>query len=92
MKNGTFAHRLQSVMEAGNLTAADLARWFGRPDPTVRGWINDEHDLGGAQLDVAHVEVQLNKLECLLKKKQGLPVPQMTRAKRIDYLKKLRAA
>ena len=73
-------------MRDGNLTGADLARWFDRPDPTVRGWISGSHDLGGAQLDAAYVEAQLNKLERLLKKKQGLPVPRLTPAKRIEHL------
>jgi hypothetical protein len=91
MKNGSFSHRLQHVMEAGNLTGADLARWFGRPDPTVRGWISGDHVLGGAQLDVAYVEAQLIKLEGLLKKKRGLPVPQMTRIKRKQHLDSLKA-
>ena len=68
MKIGAFSHRLQTVMRDGNLTGADLARWFDRPDPTVRGWISGDHDLGGAQLDVAFVEAQLVKLEKLLKK------------------------
>ena len=77
-------------MRDGNLTGADLARWFDRPDPTVRGWISGSHDLGGAQLDAAYVEAQLNKLERLLKKKQGLPVPRLTPAKRIEHLNDLK--
>ena len=91
MKNGSFAHRLQAIMRDGNLTGADLARWFDRPDPTVRGWIKGSHVLGGAQLDVAYVEAQLNKLERLLKKKRGLPVPRMTPTKRIEHLQALKA-
>ena len=59
--NGSFSNRLQAIMRDGNLTGADLARWFDRPDPTVRGWISGSHDLGGAQLDAAYVEAQLNK-------------------------------
>jgi len=92
MKNGSFSHRLQAIMRDGNLTGADLARWFDRPDPTVRGWISGDHDLGGAQLDVAFVEAQLVRLEKLLKRKRGLPVPRMTRAKRIEHLDALRSA
>jgi hypothetical protein len=86
----SFASRLQSIMQAGNLTGADLARWFDRPDPTVRGWISGDHDLGGAQLDVAYVEAQLTKLEGLLKKDRGLPVPRLTPSKRIAYMRKLK--
>ena len=77
-------------MRDGNLTGADLARWFDRPDPTVRGWISGVHALSGAQLDVAFVEAQLDKLERFLKKKQGLPVPRLTPAKRIEHLAKLK--
>ena len=90
MKNGAFSTRLQAVMRDGNLTGADLARWFDRPDPTVRGWISGDHDLGGAQLDAAYVEGQLDKLERHLKKKQGLPVPRLTPAKRIEHLARLK--
>lgn len=91
MRNGsTFAGRLQAVMRDGNLTGADLARWFDRPDPTVRGWISGKQNLGGAPLDIAFVEAQLVKLEIFLKKKQGLPVPRMTPAKRIEYINELR--
>lgn len=92
MKNGTFKHRLQAIMRDGNLTGADLARWFNRPDPTVRGWISGAHDLGGAQLDVAYIEAQLDKLEIFLKKKRGLPVPQLTPGKRIEHLRSLKEA
>ena len=92
MKNGTFAERLQAIMRDGNLTGADLARWFDRPDPTVRGWINGKQGLGGAPLDVAYVEAQLDKLERLLKKKQGLPVPRLTPTKRIAHLNELKGA
>ena len=90
MKNGSLSSRLQTVMRDGNLTGADLARWFDRPDPTVRGWISGDHVLSGAQLDVTFVEAQLDKLERFLKKKQGLPVPRLTSAKRIEHLTKLR--
>lgn len=88
--NGSFSDRLRRVMREGNLTGADLARWFGRPDPTVRGWINDERQFRGAALDQAYVKAQLAKLEKLLGRKQGLPVPRMTLAKRIAYLEGLR--
>lgn len=86
MRNGSFSTRLQSIMRDGNLTGADLARWFDRPDPTVRGWISGSHTLGGAVLDMAYVEAQLSKLEKLLTKKRGLPVPRMTPSARIQYM------
>ena len=89
MSKGSFSGRLQAVMRDGNLTGADLARWFDRPDPTVRNWIKGSHVLGGAPLDVAYIEAKLDKLERLLKKRQGLPVPRFTPVKRIAHMKKL---
>lgn len=86
---GSFSSRLQSIMRNGNLTGADLARWFERTDPTVRTWISGEHGLRGAPLDVAYVEARLAKLETLLAKKRGLPVPRMKRRDRAEYMKKL---
>jgi hypothetical protein len=92
MKNGSLADRLSAIMRDGNLTGADLSRWFERPDPTVRGWISGAHDLGGAQLDAAYVEGQLDKLERMLRKKQGLPVPRLAPSERIKYLRELKEA
>jgi hypothetical protein len=86
MKDSSFSARLQSLMRHGNLTGADLARWFNRPDPTVRGWISGEHKLGGAALDTAYIIAQLVRLEKMLKKHQGLPVPQLTPSARIKYV------
>lgn len=81
----TFQSRLRRVLLAGNLTVADLARWFNRSDPTVRGWVNGVR-LGGPQLDAAYVVAQLVVLERRITKRQGFPVPRMTRPKRIAYL------
>ena len=89
MQKGTFSDRLQAVMRDGNLTGADLARWFDRPDPTVRSWIKGSHVLGGAPLDVAYIEGKLDKLERLIKRQQWLPVPRLTPAKRIEHMQKL---
>ena len=91
MKNGSFSTRLQAIMRDGNLTGADLARWLDRPDPTVRCWISGGHTLGGAQLDVAYVEAQVDKLERLIRKKINLPVPRLTPSERIKYLKDLKS-
>lgn len=85
-----FSARLCRLMEQANLTGADLARWFDRPDPTVRGWISGAHDLSGPALDTAYIEACVAKLESLLRVGAGLPVPRMTPAKRIVYMTKLR--
>jgi len=77
--------RLDAIMRDGNLTVADLSRWFQRPHPTVRGWTKGGA-VGGPPQDRAAIEVGLIKLEEMLKKRRGLPVPQMSPAKRIEYL------
>jgi hypothetical protein len=81
--------RLRAIMRDGNLTIADLARWFERPHPTVRGWVHGG-DVGGAQLDREAINVQLGKLEVMLKKQKGLPIPRLSPSKRIEYLEELR--
>ena len=85
----TFSARLQQVMRKGNLTAADLARWFDRPDPTVRSWLAGSH-IRGPALDIAFVEAMLVKIEKLVQQGCDLPVPQMTRLRRHVYLETLR--
>lgn len=77
--------RLKKVLRDGNLTVADLARWFDRRDPTVRGWVNGTQ-VGGAQMDSAFVLAQLDLLERKIKRKQGFPVPRLTPSDRIAYL------
>lgn len=84
-----FSERLNRILRDGNLTIADLARWFDRPHPTVSGWIRGG-EVGGAQLDAAWIDAQLVKLETMLRKKRGLPVPRLGRSERrahLDHLK-----
>jgi hypothetical protein len=81
--------RLKAIMENGNLTIADLARWFDRPHPTVRGWVHGG-DVGGAPLDREAIEALLERLEVMLKKQKGLPIPRLSPAARIEYLEELR--
>jgi hypothetical protein len=92
MSRPEFAARLKKVLAEGNLTIADLARWFNRPHPTVAGWVK-----GGrvgrelAPLDAAYVTAQLVQLERRLAKKDGLPVPVGVSArKRKQYFDGLR--
>ena len=84
-----FQDRLQRVLHDGNLTVADLARWFERPDPTVRGWVAGI-GLGGGPLDAAYVMAQLGLLEKRVRKHQGFPVPRMSPSKRIAYLQEIK--
>lgn len=81
--------RLKAIMRDGNLTIADLARWFKRPHPTVRGWVHGGA-VGGAALDKSEVFVMLERLENMLRKRKGLPIPRLSPASRIAYLEELR--
>ncbi len=79
--------RLQAVMRNGNLRVADLTRWFDRPDPTVRGWVNGVKP-AGAPHDQTDVEDRLKNLEKLVAGKVKFPIPPRTSAaKRIKLLK-----
>lgn len=91
MARPDFAQRLERIKREGNLTTADLARWFNRPHPTVSGWCR-----GGpigrelAPLDAAYVTAQLARLEKWLNK-GPLPVPVgLSKANRRRYFDQLR--
>ena len=87
----TFAARLHSTLSQGNLTVADLARWFGRPHPTVRGWITNGFDPRGGPHDVEYVHQLLKCLEILINKRRGLPLKRgISRAARIAHIEGLR--
>ena len=77
------------MLQDGNLTVADLSRWFDRPYPTVRGWLNGG-EVGGAPLDTAWIMAQLVRLEKMLAKGRGLPVPRLTMQARAAYIDNLR--
>ncbi len=91
MNNGSFSTRLQRLLDHGNLTVADLARWLERPHPTVRGWVMGGN-LGGPTLDAAYVIAEVVRLEKLIKHKRGLPVPRMSARKRRAYMTELRSS
>lgn len=85
----TLQTRLQTITQAGNLTSADLARWFRRPDATVRGWIIKGIRPGGGPLDIKSVEKGTARLEALLAK--GIlplkPLRPVEKRKRLDSLR-----
>ena len=83
--------RLKAVMQDGNLTVADLARWFGRPDPTVRGWVSNGGSPGGGPIDIKEVEVLLSSLEKLIKSSKALPLPRLSPSERIKRLQDIRS-
>lgn len=86
----TFAQRLQAVMRDGNLTGADLARWLGRADPTVRAWLSGKNVMRGPEQDAMEVERLLKTLETAIRQGKVLPVPRLSAPDRIEYLSNLR--
>lgn len=83
-----ISERLTGCLKKGNLTVADLARWFARPDPTVRGWVKGG-TVSGPAGDLDDILARLQRLEGLIKKAKELPVPQMSKRKRPAYIKKV---
>ena len=92
MSRKTFQQRLRACERGGNLTVADLARWFGRPYPTVRTWVQNGIEPGGGPIDKEHAESMLGLLETLIKQKRGLPLPRMAPRDRIERLTQIRTA
>ena len=80
-----ITERLEAAIVNGNLTVADLARWFDRPYATVNGWVLGGL-VGGAPLDIKDVEARLLKLEKAIAKGKYFPVPRMAPSKRIEWL------
>lgn len=82
----TIQRRLQACMKRGNLRVADLARWFDRPHPTVRGWALKDIRPGGGPHDAKMVEFDLNRLERLIKGKYGFPIPRLSPRARKQHI------
>ncbi len=82
----TIQRRLQACMKRGNLRVADLARWFDRPHPTVRGWALKGIRPGGGPHDVERVGEQLRLLEKLISSKRGFPVPRLSPRQRKQHI------
>ena len=88
----SFQQRLKACQQVGNLTTADLQRWFDRPYQTVRSWVDRGIEPGGGPIDREHAAQMLGLLEILIKKKQGFPIPRLPQAKRIEHLQNIRMA
>ena len=86
----SFQFRLRDCLKKGNLRTADLARWFDRPNPTMRSWVVDGIEPNGAPLDAALAWATLVKLEKLIAKNSKFPVPRLSPRDRITYLKEIR--
>jgi hypothetical protein len=63
----TFQQRLSRCVERGNLTVADLGRWFGRPYPTVRSWLVQGWEPGDGPLTRERMQARLQELETMLR-------------------------
>lgn len=88
----TFASRLKKVARSGNLTVADLARWFDRPYQTVRCWLTGASQPGGGPMDREHAEELLALLEGMVARKNKFPVPRLSPSQRVAYIQDLRNA
>ena len=86
----TFQQRLHQAQRGGNLTVADLSRWFGRPHPTVRQWVRKGINPGGGPLDIEEVWDMLKLLEKLIRAGKGFPLVQMSPSERIVKLLQVR--
>jgi hypothetical protein len=87
----TIQRRLQACMKQGNLRVADLARWFDRPHPTMRGWVLKGSRPGGGPHDIEHVSELLGLLETLIQKKKGFPLPRLSPRDRKKHIVDIRA-
>ena len=92
MSKKTFQQRLKACVRGGNLTGADLARWFDRPYSTVRTWVESGIKPGGGPIDKEHAESMLALLETLIKQRRGFPVPSMSPKARKDHVMQIREA
>ena len=91
MSGKTFQARLRDTLAAGNLTVSDLARWFDRPRPTVKTWVDEGCEPSGPPLDIEHAHALLGLLEQMIKRRQGFPVPiGLSSQKRIQHLQGIR--
>lgn len=86
-----FKARLLAAQRAGNMTVADLQRWFDRSYATVRSW-TEGAEPGGGPIDREHAMQMLGLLEELIKRKKGFPIPRLAPEKRIEHLLTIRKA
>ncbi len=91
-KKKTFQQRLVACQQVGNLTTADLQRWFDRPYQTVRQWVEKGIEPGGGPIDREHAIQLLGLLEMLIEKRKGFPIPRLPPAGRIAHLVGVRKA
>ena len=82
----TFQQRLQRCRERGNLTVADLARWFDRPYATVRSWLNEGWEPGDGPVTRRRMEGRLGRLEEVVRSTELRQLPMRERAEKLTQL------
>lgn len=88
MAGKTFQKRLLACQRNGNLTVADLCRWFQRSYQTVRYWVEHDARPYGAALDQEKVEKRLALLEREIGRQHSFPIPSMSQTARIAHINK----
>lgn len=79
--------RLEKVMQAGNLTVADLAHWLNRPHATVSLWLKGSTRPGGRYAaDLAYSRLLLLEQQV----RAGLRVPEISAHKRPEWIRQAR--
>lgn len=84
----TFQQRLARCRDQGNLTVADLGRWFGRPYPTVRTWLINGWEPGDGPVTRARMQTRLAELETAISR-HGAALRGMPMRQRAEYLARL---
>lgn len=86
----SIGKRLQKAQRGGNLTVADLARWFAVPYPTMRGWVRDGTEPGGGPGDRRAMEAALELLEDKIASRKQFPLPRMSPRARMAFIEQIR--
>jgi hypothetical protein len=85
----TFGERLAWCVDRGNLTVADLARWFDRPYQTVRWWLHHNvGEPGDGPGTRARMSQRLEALEAAVRA-DGTQLRRLSMSARADRLQQL---
>lgn len=84
----SFQQRLQRCRDRGNLTVADLGRWFDRPYATVRTWLVNGWEPGDGPVTRERMQTRLSALEAVVGRnaKELRALPMRARAERLEQL------
>ena len=84
----SFSKRLVICLRKGQMTKADLRRWFDRSYSTIETWVDDARSPKGPR--AAEAERRLGLLEKGIAAKRGFPVPvDLSLYARPAYIEKL---